>query len=280
MSKAKRVAIVANEADAAAMAAASKLRLWAREVGGVDVFPLRGDRSSAADLTPDLVVALGGDGTILRAVRELGSWEAPILGVKFGRLGFLSGAPSAELMTATAAALEGRTAVEARALLEVSAWAGAEKDARLLGSWTALNEAVVGRGTRPGVVTTRLLIDGHEIYTQTGDGLIAATATGSTAYALSAGGPVLSPGYGGMVLVALASHTLVSRAIVTAPDDEVRITLPDSTRAAASLIIDGENVLDDFSFADIHISERTVSLVKLDGRLFFDTLAAEFFRNP
>ena len=264
----KRIALVINEQDERALAAAARLREWC-QARGVLV-----GRLGEGDL--DLVVALGGDGTILRAVHEMGGCAVPILGVKFGRLGFLSGAPAKDLLEAVGAALEGRAEIETRALLDVHAWAGEHE----LGHYTALNEALLGRATQAGIITTRLLVNGHQVYTQRGDGLIAATATGSTAYALSAGGPILSPGYAGMALVPLASHTLVNRAIVTAPEDIVSVELPEPRHSCAALSVDGAIVLDEDSritHIDIKISERSVALVKLDTRLFFDTLATEFF---
>jgi len=263
----KRLAIVLNEQDARAVDAAERLRAWcaSRDV-------------SVGQDAGDLIVALGGDGTILRAVHEMGAGDTPLLGIKFGRLGFLSGAPADDLLEAVEAALEGRAAIESRALLDIVAWSGGTEPKH----FTALNEVLLGRGAQAGIITTRLLINGHRVYTQRGDGIIAATATGSTAYALSAGGPILSPGYRGMTVVPLASHTLINRAIVTAPEDSVRIELSDAGHAAAALSIDGDMVLDEsagLTHVDIALSDRSVRLVKLDSRLFFDTLATEFFEQ-
>jgi NAD+ kinase len=314
----RRIALVHNESDTQAAEAVGCLRAWCEahecEVCDVATLPVsphclseQSDSDQKSQKLPccvkqkanegvtshpvDLVVALGGDGTILRAVHALGECAVPILGVKFGRLGFLSGAPAEELLAAVEAALDGRAATESRAMLDVIAWSGQ----RELGRFTALNEVLVGRSARAGIITTRLMINGHTVYTQRGDGLIAATATGSTAYALSAGGPILSPDYRGMALVPLASHTLVNRAIVTAPADVVRIELPDLGRASANLTVDGTLFMDGagcsagdddsdvgtgsngMTHVDIAVSERVVSLVKLDTRLFFDTLASEFF---
>ena len=269
----KKIALVINEHDERALAAATSVRSWCA-AQGIGVVELDKDSSSRYDL----LVALGGDGTILRAVHLLEQCETPILGIKFGRLGFLSGAPADELIDAIEAALNGDAAIESRAMLEVTAWSGDTE----LGRFTALNEALLGRATTAGIITTRLLINGHHVYTQRGDGLIAATATGSTAYALSAGGPILSPSYRGMALVPLASHTLINRALVTAPEDVVRIELPEPRHADAALSIDGDSVIDEtagMTHVVLALSGRSVSLVKLNTRLFFDTLATEFFEQ-
>jgi NAD kinase len=143
------------------------------------------------------------------------------------------------------------------------------------------------------VVTTRLTINGHSVYQLRGDGIIVSTATGSTAYALSAGGPILSPESRAMALVPLASHTLISRSIVTAPQDIVRIELPDVDRSGVILSIDGNVVIDNvylerskpsiekaLTHIDLSISkDHWVSLIKTSTRLFFDTLATEFYRH-
>lgn len=230
--------------------------------------------------TPDLVVALGGDGTILRAVRKLGRRCGPVLGVNFGRLGFLTGADADELIEALEAAANGTARIERRAKVLARAYCGEE----LLGSFEALNEVVVARAPGDAVLTTRLDINGHDLYTLNGDGLIVASATGSTAYALSAGGPVVSPGYRGMVVVPLASHSLVQRAIVTASSDVVRVHFPDLSRAKPVLTYDGFDAFPDccpegteITEVTAEVSDHYIELIKLDSRLFYDTVAEEFF---
>ncbi|MCL2680401.1 MAG: NAD(+)/NADH kinase [Coriobacteriia bacterium] len=266
------IALVVNDYDERALRAAETLRDWCAQ-HGVQV------QACQQGCSADLVVALGGDGTILHAVHQLGSYDIPILGVKFGRLGFLSGAPANELIAAVEAALQGRVEIEQRAMLAVAAWS----KEKCLGQFTAFNEALLGRNAQAAIVISRLVINGHLVYQQQGDGIIAATATGSTAYALSAGGPILSPSFRGIALVPLASHSLVSRPIVTAPKDVVRIELPDPSHAGVTLAIDGKAVLNNgesdhpLTHIDIALSTQSVSLVKTSSRLFFDTLASEFF---
>ena len=290
----KRIALVVNDYDERAVDAAACLREWCADKG-VSIQSLK-DNDSHELNSDDLVVALGGDGTILRAAHETSSSEVPILGIKFGRLGFLSGAPADELIEAVEAALAGEAEIEKRALLQVNAYSA---DVHL-GTYYALNEAILGRHTESPVATTHLIINGHSVYQLRGDGIIVATATGSTAYALSAGGPILSPESKAMALVPLASHTLISRAIVTASKDVVRIELSDETHAGVTLAIDGEVVIDNVyperskPHTDLlisgeylpltHIEVQTsdqhwVSLVKTSSRLFFNTLATEFYRH-
>ncbi len=198
----------------------------------------------------DLAVALGGDGTILRTARVAMLFDASVLGINFGNLGFLANPSEEGVIPLVAAALAGDVTEDRRACLlvevecegddvpggtrgafgdewdEVSGGVGAGdgvgnsagNDGRI---FTALNEVTISRGSFPRNLEAHLSISGEDLCTLRGDGLIVATATGSTAYALSAGGPLISPGVEGMVVVPLASHTLQSRAIVTERHDVV-----------------------------------------------------------
>ncbi len=224
---------------------------------------------------PLLVVALGGDGTILKAVHLLGEVEVPVLGVKFGRLGFLSGASAGSMREAVGTALAGEANIERRATLK----AEVVMEGRVAGSYRALNEVVVSRGTSARVIALELSIDAHRVAQLRADGMIVATATGSTAYALSAGGPVVAPGFGGMVVVPVAAHTLNARPVITDVHDVVEIALPDPSRSQACLTVDGELVPCRRAIDRVTVSRggHDVLLVKLNGRHFYDTVAGEFF---
>ncbi len=152
-------------------------------------------------------------------------------------------------------------------------------DGRVVGSYRALNEVVVSRGASPRVVAFELLIDDHQVARLRADGMIVATATGSTAYALSAGGPIVAPGFGGLVVVPVAAHTLNARPIVTEAHEVIEIVLPDPSRAEACLIVDGELVPCRRTIDRVTVTRAShdVLLVKLDGRHFYDTVAGEFF---
>jgi NAD+ kinase len=207
-------------------------------------------------------------------VHLLGGAETPVLGVKFGRLGFLSGASPEHMRDAIETALAGEARVERRATLRADVAMGG----RPVGSHIALNEIVVSRGASGRVVAFDLAVNGHRVMHTRADGMVMATATGSTAYALSAGGPLVAPGFGGIVVVPVAPHTLRSRPIVTDPSDSVEITLPDPTRADACLIVDGDSIPCRGSLERITVTRGAtdVLLVKLEGRHFYETLESEF----
>lgn len=224
---------------------------------------------------PDVIVTLGGDGTLLRAVRTFRTYKAPFLGIKLGRLGFLTGATLEEATEALDRALDGTVCIEKRNLVEASVF----KDGTRILHELALNEVVAGRVPGAPLISTRLKINDHTVYTTSGDGLIISSATGSTAYALSAGGPIMSPEYAGFVVVPLASHTLIQRAIVTAPDEVITLDFPDASRAHVEFSFDGLSVeqVDCPERAEFKVASETIELVKLDSRLFYDTVATEFF---
>lgn len=279
-----RVLLVPNKQSVGVTDAAVRLATWLAGQG-IEPVLVRDDAEGmglgAHGALPDeigelsLAVAMGGDGTILRAAHLLGEDEVPILGVNFGKLGFLSGAQPQHLLEAVTTTLSGEARVERRATLR----AEAVVDGKTLGERLALNEVVVLRGRSGRVVTFDLAIDGHRIMRARADGMVVATATGSTAYALSAGGPVVAPAFGGMVVVPVAAHTLQSRAIVTDPSDVVEITFPDPSRSDACLAVDGEASAHCGTLERVAVSRGStdVLLVKLEGRHFYETLHSEFF---
>jgi NAD+ kinase len=279
-----RVMLVPNTANPLAVAAAAELATWLAAQGLTPVL----SASDAAESglhdfgispseigEPVLVVALGGDGTILKAVHLLGEVEVPVLGVKFGRLGFLSGAVPGSMRAAIETALAGEACVERRATLR----AEVVMDGRSVGAYRALNEVVLSRGASSRVVAMDVAIDGYPVMKVRADGLIVATATGSTAYALSAGGPMIAPGFGGMVVVPVAAHTLQSRAIVTDSSDTVEITLSHPERSDGCVVVDGTVTPCRRAIERVTIARdpHDVLLVKLDGRNFYETASAEFF---
>jgi len=279
-----RVLLVPNTSNPRAVDAARELATWCAAQGIEPVLESRdaaecgldGFAVTMSDLgEPSLVVALGGDGTILKAVHLVGELSTPLLGVKYGRLGFRSGARAETMRQAVGAALAGDARVERRATLRVEV----TMDGRVVGTYRALNETVVARGVSGRVVEFDMAIDGHRVLNTRADALIVATATGSTAYALSAGGPVVAPGFGGMVVLPVAPHTLHTRAIVTDPQDTVEITLPDPSRSDACLIVDGDVRPCRRAIERVTVcrGEHDVALVKLDGRDFYETVATEFY---
>jgi NAD+ kinase len=167
----------------------------------------------------DLAVVVGGDGTMLGIARELSRYNLPLVGINQGRLGFITDIPIDRYREALAPIVAGDYEIEQRSMLEGSVWRDGEKIFCAL----SLNDVVVSRGSSASMVELRVDIDDDFVANLRADGLIVASPTGSTAYALSAGGPILHPGIGGLVMVPIASHTLSNRPIVLPDGGEVRI---------------------------------------------------------
>jgi NAD+ kinase len=223
---------------------------------------------------PELAMALGGDGTILKAVHLLGPSDVPVLGVNLGRLGFLAGADGDAVDEVLEAALAGEARVEMRQTIEATVVAGG----RGAGRYRALNEVFIGREANARVVEFEVHINGAKVARYLCDGIIVATPTGSTAYALSAGGPLVSPDVRGILVVPVAPHTLTHRPILAGPSDVVRIACPNALRAEAAVVVDGDRVPCRTALDSVEIvtGEHDVRLLKLDGHDFFGVLAQTF----
>ena len=236
---------------------------------------------------------LGGDGTILRTARQIGTSGVPILGINFGRLGFLANSSDDGVIAIVSSALAGDVVAEQRTNLridvvcagEVDPWdddsdaamADVDDPAR---SFFALNELAVTRGANGRIIDFGLSISGDHIADMRGDGLVVATATGSTAYALSAGGPLVAPGFNGLVAVPLAPHTLHSRAIVTAANDVVEMDLSlNRDPREATLFADGELLTFDAPVKRVYVARGTAptTLLRYQREGFYEHAARVFF---
>jgi NAD+ kinase len=167
----------------------------------------------------DAAVVVGGDGTMLGIARQLAPYGVPLIGINQGRLGFMTDIPLDRMMPLLDEMLNGKVESEQRSMLEGSVL----RDGQTIFRAMAFNDVVVSRGAGSGMVELRVEVDGHFMYNQRSDGLIVATPTGSTAYALSAGGPLLHPTLAGIVLVPIAPHALSNRPIVVPDSSDIVI---------------------------------------------------------
>jgi NAD+ kinase len=186
----------------------------------------------------DLVIVLGGDGSILRTSRMAACRAIPILGVNMGRLGFLSEAGPDDWREKLPAILSGDYWIEPRMMLKAVAWRG---DKRLC-EHLALNDVVISRGTLARVVRLRTEIDGERLTTYIADGLIVSTPTGSTAYALAVGGPILPPALRNILVIPIAPHLTLDRAVVLSEGALVKVNV--GTDYEALLTVDGQSAVD------------------------------------
>lgn len=224
----------------------------------------------------DMVVAFGGDGTTLRAARLVGYREIPIVSFNFGHLGFLSSGPGDGMIDMLTTALAGEVQPNRRATLDVEARFadGTTK------SFFALNETVFGRGNSGRVIEFSWSINGVPIAHMSGDGILVATATGSTAYALSAGSPIVAPSHMGLIVTPVAPHTLSSRPVVTGPADCIEIDIDDKTIGDAALFIDG-NKYENSALTNMTVrrGEADILLVHFSRNDFYKNMAESFFNR-
>ncbi len=225
-------------------------------------------RSEMASTPLDLVVVLGGDGTLLSAARVTAAIDVPLLGVNLGSLGFLTEVPPQSLYTMLDAIAEGRAPVEHRSLMQCDLLRGDT----VRGSYLVFNDAVVNKTTLARLNTYDLYIDKVFVSSYRADGMIVATPTGSTAYSLSAGGPVLMPTVKALIVTPVAPHSLTHRPLVVPDSSEIEILLR-SEEEVAYLSLDGQPGLDlsDGDRVRCRRSEHEVNLFR-SGSDFFQAL--------
>ena len=216
------------------------------------------------DGSPDLVLSLGGDGTMLRAAQTAHAADVPLLGINLGTLGYLNEVDAGDAWAALERVATGDMEIEERMMLACST--GEER-------FVGLNEVLVERASRHRLVRLQIRIAGEELAAFNSDGVIVATPTGSTAYALSAGGPIVSPRAECMVLVPVNAHMIFSRPFVLPPEDAVEIIVDDAEGQAA-LSIDGSIGMDLPARAEVRVARhpRPLRLVRLSGPGFVERL--------
>jgi NAD+ kinase len=222
-------------------------------------------RSQMSSRHLDLVVVLGGDGTLLSAVRDTAATDAPLLGVNLGSLGFLTDVPLSSLFSMLDQIAQGRAAVEQRSLMQCDLMRGEE----ILGSYKAFNDVVVNKTALARLNNYDLFVDKAFVSSYRADGMIVATPTGSTAYSLSAGGPVVMPTVNAFVITPVAPHSLTHRPLVV-PDSAVIEILLRSDEEVAYLSLDGQPGFDlkDGDRVRCRRSEHKVSLFRTDADFF------------
>ncbi len=216
----------------------------------------------------DLTVVVGGDGTMLGVARELARYDMPLVGINQGRLGFITDISVSQVREALAPLVAGDYEEEHRAMLAGEVW---RDDARIF-EGLSMNDVVVSRGATAGMVELRIDIGEEFVANMRADGLIIASPTGSTAYALSAGGPILHPGIAGWVLVPIASHTLSNRPIVLPDSGEVRISIVAGRDASANFDMQSLTSLQHGDQIRVRRSAHRVRFIHPRGWSYYATL--------
>ncbi len=227
----------------------------------------------------DLLIALGGDGTMLRAGHLCAPLNIPVLGINMGRVGFLTEIRKDEWRQGMDLLLQGRYRLEERMMLKAELWRGDTS----LGSWLVLNEVVVCRGQFVRPIRVQACVDGYTLTTYVADGVIAATPTGSTAYALAAGGPIMPPELRNILLIPVAPHLSMDRAIILSQGACVELRVLTDADHEAVVSLDGHPPLPlaNGDQVSVQASDLTVHFVRFeDPGYFYRNITAYMEQNP
>ena len=218
----------------------------------------------------DLAAVLGGDGTMLHALSKLGNFEKPVAGINIGTLGFLTSCKDDELDLFSAAVADGRFTTSIRTLLVATV----HRQGQASVSFVALNEITLARGDTGRLVSLRAQVNGELLNDYRADGLIVATPTGSTAYSLSAGGPLISPGAAVFVITPICPHSLSQRSLILQDDAIVELSSEDPDGGPMIFTVDGRDSLhiEPGDRIEVRKAPRSFHLLRLEGRTFYGAL--------
>ena len=279
-----KILLVTNYYQSDAVQSGLTLELWLTRQGyEVEWAP---DQRSGAAPEPSiegcgLVISLGGDGTLLRAARIVGRSEVPILGLSYGHLGFLTAASpeDRDILAVVTDALAGELHVSRRASLACELHAVRADGSPEVLSAFGLNDMALTRGALSEMVEFDMTVSGHHIDRLHGDGVVVSTATGSTGYALSAGGPIVSPEYAGLVCVPIAPHTIQARAFLTSPSDVVEIAMAPERRSEPAVAVDGVFLKPEGSVEKVVVRRGDADVLLLDygPESFYGSVSRVFY---
>ena len=221
----------------------------------------------------DLAIVVGGDGTMLHVARSLARFGVPLIGVNLGHLGFLTDIPTERMYEELTHILDGDFETEERILLE----AEVVRDGKVLHADNAFNDVVINKGQLARLIEFETWLDDEFVNSTRADGIIIATPTGSTAYALSAGGPILQPTLPAIILVPICPHTLSDRPLAVSSDSHVEIVMTSTARQSAHVTLDGQTnfTVQDNDRVRVRRAERPVTLIHPSRRNHYDVLRAK-----
>jgi NAD+ kinase len=223
----------------------------------------------------DLAVILGGDGTMLGVGRQIAGSGVPLLGINMGRLGYMTDIPFEDAKTVLPQMIVGHYEIDERSLLEATV----SRNGQAIHCGLALNDVVVNRSGLSGMVELKVDVNGSFMYNQRSDGLIVSTPTGSTAYALSAGGPILHPRVPGIVLVPIAPHALSNRPIVLAQESVITIEIAGGREVIVNFDMQSLTKLQIGDRVEVRLSDKSISLLHPLGHSDYQTLREKLHWN-
>lgn len=216
----------------------------------------------------DIVITIGGDGTIIHKAKHAARFSKPILGINLGKIGFVAGLEPTEI-DKLEQLIKGEYTVEKRMMLSVNV-----KKGETTRKFYALNDVVITKGVYSGLVNLNVTLNNDEITKYVADGIILATPTGSTAYSLSAGGPVIEPSMKCILLTPICQHSMFSRPVIFGENSKINITAKTREKDESVLSIDGGRpiIINDRDLVSVEAAKMTVSLIKLKNQNFYKVL--------
>jgi NAD+ kinase len=259
----KNVVIITKPKQADVAQVAAELQAWFGKRG------ITASLSPEAAANADLAVVVGGDGTLLAAARLLSDRQVPIVAINYGGLGFLTEVTREEMHPALERVLAGEFVSEERMMMDIEV----TRKGQRLAAYRALNDVVINKGTMSRMIELEARVDGHYVSRFRADGLIVSTPTGSTAYNLSAGGPIIFPTVNAMIVTPICSHTLTNRPLVLPESVKIEIILG-STQDDVYVTVDGQvgSRLQIDDHLSVERSSFTVKLVAPGDKNYFDVL--------
>ncbi len=264
----KTVGVIANPSKKKALAYQKKVVSILRKKKIMAITDEKLSRHEVIRMS-DLIIALGGDGTLLNIARHINK-KIDVLGINLGDFGFLTEIKTNEIKAAIDEVLEGKYTVSLRQVIN----AGIIRDDKIINSFSALNDIVVSRGSLSRILTLELIINNEQVAVYLCDGLIVASATGSTAYSLSAGGPILHPEVKAFVVSPICPHTLSNRPLVLPMTSDIRIKVVSQEAKDVALVADGQEgiKLKNGDIVRINKAKRPFRLITSSKRSYFAIL--------
>lgn len=221
----------------------------------------------------DVIITIGGDGTIIRFAKRAARDGKPVLGINAGRVGYLANIEQNEYKLLKKLK-SGEYSVEERMMIYITA----VENGKIVGQFDALNDAVITSGYMSRIIDVTASVDGGDVISYHADGLIAATPTGSTAYSMSAGGPVIDPTMNCVCLTPICSHTLTAKPILVGGEKTIKLKAFSKKRTDIHLSVDGRKVINIKPYTELYItkSSSNVKLIRLNDRSFYKTLSLKF----
>jgi len=272
----KTIGITIKPVDTRARELAAELFDWLKRQGRQVLLSdcltdIDADRCMPLDDMParvDLMIVLGGDGTLLYTARRFIGCASPILGINLGRLGFLTETPAGGMFHAVDEVLAGRGVIEQRFSLRAECFRNGKK----LATGHAINDVVLQRNKNPRMIEFEMRVEGKFVFRLRANGLVLATPAGSTAYSLSAGGPIVHPGLDAISVVPVCPHTLSNRPVVVPAREAIELNVIESPTEAA-LDLDGQEHVELFEGDRVRVEKSaSVSLAYLPGRNYYEVL--------